>query len=129
MVEQIKRIKDMVTEAIKNTPKGMTFNGAHSGHTFVNEEIPYLRMSDIYYTFRMFVHKNGARRVHIDWNIEVYPDGINFDDLEQEAKTFLDGIAVTSETQWVKSISQELESINKRRDELNKRLEQWQNQQ
>ena len=103
MVEQIKRIKDMVTEAIKNTPKGLTFNGAHSGHTFANEEISYLRMSDIYYTVRMYVHPDGTRRVYMDWNMDVYPDGINFDNLEQEAKTFLNSI--------------------------DKKLEQWQNQQ
>lgn len=129
MVEQIKRINDMVMEAIEKTPLGITFQDPTRDYSFTHEEMSHLRMAELHGTFRMFVHKSGARRVHIDWNIEVYPDGINFDDLEQEAKTFLDGIAVTSETQWVKSISQELESINKRRDELNKRLEQWQNQQ
>lgn len=129
MVEQIKRINDMVKEAIEKTPLGITFKDPIHDYSFTNEEMSCLRMTDVYYTFRIYVHGDRSQRVYIDWNTGVYPDGINFDDLEQEAKTFLDGIAVTSETQWVKSISQELESINKRRDELNKRLEQWQNQQ
>jgi hypothetical protein len=128
MKQQVENIANMVVDAIHNTPKKLTFRDDIKDILFANEDMAELRVADTYYTFRFYVHVNGTRRVHMDWNIDENPDGINIDAIEEDVRVFLERIQQTSYTEEIVQIKAELEAINTRRDQLNKKVEEWKRQ-
>ncbi len=118
----------MVVDAIHNTPKKLTFRDDIKNILFANEDMAELRVADTHYTFRVYVHVNGARRVHMDWNIDYESDGINIDAIEEDVRVFLERIQQTSYNEEIVQIKAELEAINTRRDQLNKKVEEWNRQ-
>ncbi len=128
MKQQVENIANMVSQAIQNTPKKLTFRDDIKDILFANEDMTELRVADTYYTLRVYVHADGTRRVHMDWNIDKNPDGINIDAIEEDVRVFLERIQQTSYNEEIVQITAELEAINTRRDELNKKVEEWNRQ-